>query len=110
QQLISWNATETSYERDACIHELIERQAALHGEAVAVLFGAEQLSYAELNGRANQLAAYLRGRLVENSLVGIYLDRGPEMLIALLAVLKAGAAYVPLAPDHPAARLAYMIE
>ena len=105
-----WNATETNYERDAGIHELIERQAALHGENVALVFGAEQLSYAELNGRVNQLAAYLRHRHVETSLVGIYLDRSPEMVIALLAVLKAGAAYVPLAPEHPAARLAYMIE
>jgi amino acid adenylation domain-containing protein len=108
--LDSWNATEERYERDAPLHELIERQAALHGDEVAVVFGTEQLSYAELNGRANQLAAYVRKRLAADSLVGIYLDRGPEMVVALLAVLKAGAAYVPLAPEHPAARLEYMIE
>jgi amino acid adenylation domain-containing protein len=104
-----WNKTAEWYERETCVHELIERQAALHAGDVAVVFGAEQLSYAELNGRANQLAAYLRKRLTTDSLVGIYLDRGPQMVIALLAVLKAGAAYVPLAPEHPAARLEYMI-
>ncbi len=104
-----WNQTQQEYEREACVHELIERQVAVHGQDVAVVFGEEQLSYAELNGRANRLAAYLRGRVAEESLVGIYLDRGLEMMIAVLAVWKAGAAYVPLAPEHPATRLEYMI-
>ena len=110
QQLVAWSQTKHEYELDTCIHELIERRVAVHAQDVAVGFGDQQLSYAELNGRANQLAAYLRRRLAAGSLVGIYLDRGPEMVIAVLAVLKAGAAYVPLAPEHPAARLEYMIE
>lgn len=110
QQLLSWNQTTREYEREACIHELIERQVAVHAKEVAVVFGEEQLTYEELNGRANQLAAYLRERLVEECLVGINLDRGVELVIAVLAVLKAGAAYVPLSPEQPAARLAYMIE
>ena len=110
QQLISWNQTKQRDPRATSVHELIERQAELHQKDVALVFGTRQLSYEELNGRANQLAAYLKGRVAEDSLVGIYLDRGPEMVIAVLAVLKAGAAYVPLAPEHPAARLEYMID
>jgi amino acid adenylation domain-containing protein len=110
QQLVAWNQTKHEYDLDTCIHELIERRVDGHTQDVAVVFGQEQLSYTELNGRANQLAAYLRRRVAAGSLVGIYLDRGPEMVIAVLAVLKAGAAYVPLAPEHPAARLEYMIE
>ena len=110
QQLVAWNQTKHEYDLDTCIHELIERRVDGHAQDVAVVFGQEQLSYTELNGRANQLAAYLRRRVAAGSLVGIYLDRGPEMVIAVLAVLKAGAAYVPLAPEHPAARLEYMIE
>src|SRR5262249_34978025 len=113
------NQTEQRFEGETCVHQLIERQAELHRLDVALVFGAEQLSYEELNEKANQLAAYLRGRLAEESkpsadyadrLVGIYLERGPEMVVAVLAVLKAGAAYVPLATEHPAARLEYMIE
>jgi non-ribosomal peptide synthetase component F len=104
-----WNQTEQRFEGESCVHELIERQVELHGRDVAVVFEARQLSYEELNSRANHLAAYLRNGLAEGSLIGIFLDRGPEMIIAVLAVLKAGAAYVPLATELPVARLEYMI-
>ena len=109
-QLTTWNNTRRSYPRELCVHELIETQAALQPQQVAVVFGTQALSYDELNRRANQLAAYLRGHLVEASLVGIYLERGPELVVALLAVLKMGAAYVPLDTEAPSSRLAFMIE
>jgi aspartate racemase len=109
-QLTTWNNTRRSYPRELCVHELIETQAALQPQQVAVVFGTQALSYDELNRRANQLAAYLRGHLIEASLVGIYLERGPELVVALLAVLKMGAAYVPLDTEAPSSRLAFMIE
>jgi len=110
QQLITWNNTQRAYSRELCVHELIERQAALQPQKVAVVFGAQQLSYEELNRRANQLAAYLQAHRVADGLVGIYLERGPELIVTLLAVLKAGAAYVPLDTESPASRLAFMIQ
>ncbi|HWF87676.1 MAG TPA: condensation domain-containing protein, partial [Pyrinomonadaceae bacterium] len=90
-----WNQTAQIFAEEACVHELIERQVELHGPDVALVFGARQLTYEELNARANQLAGYLTSKLPAghaDRLVGIYLDRGPEMVIAVLAVLKAGAA------------------
>src|SRR5580704_10167799 len=89
---------------------LFEAQAARTPEAVAVVCGAESLSYAELNARANALAHHLIGRGVgPEALVGICLERSLEMVVALLATLKAGAAYLPLDPDYPATRLAHML-
>jgi amino acid adenylation domain-containing protein len=110
QVLYQWNNTQRSYPRELCVHELIEQRAALEPDKTVVVFGPQQLTYAELNRRANQLASYLRAYLGEESLVGIYLERGPELIIALLAVLKAGAAYVPLGIESPSSRLAFMIE
>jgi amino acid adenylation domain-containing protein len=93
------------------IHGMIEAQAALTPEADAVFFQDERLSYRELDRRAGQLAAYLRNRgFARGSRVAVLVDRSIDMLVALLGVLKAGCAYVPLAPNHPAARLKSILE
>jgi non-ribosomal peptide synthetase component F len=101
-----------SAERRACVHEMVAQRAAENPNALAVS-GAQQqeeLSYAELDRRANRLANYLRANGVErNVVVGLYLDRSPAMVVAALAILKAGGAYVPLDPIHPVERLAFML-
>ena len=97
-------------ERAACVHEFVAQQAAENPNALAVSSGHEELSYAELDRRANRLANYLRSVGVErNVVVGLYLDRSPAMVVAALAILKAGGAYVPLDPIHPVERLAFML-
>jgi amino acid adenylation domain-containing protein len=94
----------------ACVHEFVAQRAAKNPNAVAVSNRYEELSYAELDCRSNQLANYLRSVGVErNVVVGLYLDRSPAMVIAALAILKAGGAYVPLDPIHPVERLAFML-
>ena len=109
--LYEWNDTRTEYPSDKCVHELFEDQAARTPDAVAVVFAAEELSYAELNRRANRLAHYLRRLGVRpDDRVAICAERGLAMVVALLAVLKAGAAYVPLDPAYPADRLRFMFE
>ena len=106
-----WNATTTDYPRDATIHELFEEQAKAHPSAIAITFGREQLTYDQLNRRANRLAHRLRKLEVSRDLpVGVCLDRSLETVVALLAILKAGGAYVPLDPEYPTERLAFMIE
>ena len=97
-------------ERRACVHESVARRAAEDPNALAVAGGQEELSYGELDRRANRLANYLRSIGVErNVVVGLYLDRTPAMVVAALAILKAGGAYVPLDPIHPVERLAFML-
>ena len=111
QILVDWNDTAADYPEDKWIHTLFETQAAHSPEAVAVIFGDEQLSYHELNCRANQLAHYLRKHGVgSEDVVGICMERSLEMFIGLLAILKAGGAYVALEPDFPGARLSFMLE
>jgi amino acid adenylation domain-containing protein len=111
QILIDWNNTATDYPEDACLHELIGEQARRTPTAVAVVHEGYQLSYKELNSRSNQLARYLlRLSIIPGASVGICMDRSPEMLVALLATLKAGAAYVPLDPGYPAERLTFMVK
>ncbi len=96
--------------RDRCIHELFEEQAARQPQAVAVTFADRQLTYGELNSRANQLAHHLRALGVRpDTLVGICVERSLEMVVGLLGILKAGGAYVPLDPEYPQERLAYML-
>ncbi|HEY7770695.1 AMP-binding protein, partial [Longimicrobium sp.] len=108
--LEEWNRTEAEYPTDLCIHELFEAQAARTPNAVAVDWNDETLSYAALDHAANRLANHLRRRGVgPETRVGICLERGPEQVIALLAVLKAGGACVPLDPAYPAERLAFML-
>jgi amino acid adenylation domain-containing protein len=111
QLLYAWNATQAEFPADTCVHELFEQQVAKSPDAIAVVFEDQQLSYAELNRRANRLAHYLRERGVGPDLrVAICVERSFEMVVALLAVLKAGGAYVPLDPAYPAERLGYMIQ
>jgi amino acid adenylation domain-containing protein len=111
QQLLQWNNTFAQYPQDKCIHQLFEEAVSLSPDAVAVVFEGEELSYRELNARANQLARHLRSLGVEPEvLVGICVERSPLMVIGLLGVLKAGGAYVPLDPNYPKERLAFMLE
>lgn len=106
-----WNDTALPYPGDRCIHELFEEQVARTPNAVAVTFGTCALSYAELDARANQLAHMLRAMLIgPEARVGIRLERSLELMIALLGVMKAGAAYVPMDPAYPSERCAYILE
>ncbi|MET1066567.1 MAG: amino acid adenylation domain-containing protein [Pseudomonas prosekii] len=111
QTLAEWNPQPTRLPRQRCLHQAIEAQASRAGEAIALTFGEQHMSYAELNRQANRLAHQLIGAGVgPEVLVGIAAERTPQMIIGLLAILKAGGAYVPLDPAYPAERLAYMIE
>jgi amino acid adenylation domain-containing protein len=106
----AWNHTRTPFPRDRCIHELFEEQAARTPDAPAVLEDERATSYGELNRRANQLARRLRGEGVgREARIGVAMQPSVDMLVAVLGVLKAGAAYVPLDPEHPARRLATML-
>jgi amino acid adenylation domain-containing protein len=110
-RIVGWNRTTARYPADRCIHQLFESQAARTPHAVALTFGAERLTYAQLDARANQLARHLRGLGVRaESRVGVCLERGLELMIGILAVMKAGGAYVPMDPAHPAERIAYLLE
>ena len=110
QLLVEWNNTATDYPHDACIHELFEEQVKKSPDAIAVVFEDQQLTYGELNRRANQLAHYLRKLGVgPEVLVGICMERSLEMIIGLIGILKAGGAYVPLDPEYPKERLAFMM-
>src|SRR5687768_704929 len=105
----SWNETARDYERGVKLPELIEQQAALTPDAVAVVSAGEQMSYRELNERANQLAHYLIAAGVgPEVLVAVLMERSVELVVSLLAVLKAGGAYIPLDPVYPRARVAAM--
>ncbi len=111
QLLIEWNGTAADYPRDRCLHQLFEEQARRTPEAAAVAFGDRQLTYAQLNARANRLARHLRELGVgPEVLAAICVERSLEMAVGLLGILKAGGAYVPLDPDYPAERLAFMLE
>jgi len=110
QVLVQWNQTHRDYPQEGCIHELFEQQAARTPQQVAVVFDKQEISYGQLNQRANQLANYLVSLGVEaESLVGLCLERSVEMIVGLLAILKAGGAYVPLDASYPAERLAYLM-
>jgi amino acid adenylation domain-containing protein len=109
--LIEWNATQSDYPKYKCIHQLFEEQAERAPDSVAIIFENQQLSYGDLNHRANQLAHYLRRQGVRTEArVAICLERSIEMIVGLLAVLKAGGAYVPLDPEYPKERLAFMLK
>jgi len=111
QLLVEWNATETDYPQDVCIHQLFEAQVEKTPNAIAVIFEDQQLTYQQLNTRANQLAHYLQSLGVQpDSLVGICVERSLSMIVGLLGILKAGAAYLPLDPAYPQERLAFMLE
>jgi len=111
QLLFDWNRTQADFPNTLCIHELFARQAERTPDAIAVAHGDERLSYRELNERANQWAHHLRslGAGPEKP-IGIALERSPEMIAGVLAILKAGAAYVPLSPDTPPERFEMMLQ
>ena len=110
QLLVEWNQTAVAYPKERCVHELLEEQVERAPEAVAVVFEDEQLTYRQLNERANQLARHLQGLGVgPDTLVAICLERSLEMVVGLLGILKAGGAYVPLDPSYPKERLAFML-
>ncbi|WP_229547355.1 non-ribosomal peptide synthetase [Nostoc sp. CHAB 5836] len=104
--LVAWNDTHADYAQDKCIHQLFAEQVERSPDAVAVVFENQQLTYRQLNERANQLAHYLQTQGVKPEvLVGICVERSPEMIIGMLAILKAGGAYLPLDPAYPQERL-----
>ncbi|MBE7383125.1 MAG: amino acid adenylation domain-containing protein [Leptolyngbya sp. SIO1E4] len=108
--LLPWKGTAAECPDYPCIHQLFESQVERTPDAIAVIFEEQQLTYQELNDRANQLAHYLQGLGVgPDGLVGLCLERSLDMVIALLGILKAGGAYVPLDPVYPSDRLAYML-
>lgn len=111
EMLIGWNATRTAYPADQCVHTLFEAQAARHPDRLAVVFAEQQLTYGALNARANQLAHYLRSLGIgPESFVAICIERSADLLVGILAILKAGGTYVPLDPTYPGERLTYMLE
>ncbi|MCA1993256.1 MAG: amino acid adenylation domain-containing protein, partial [Coleofasciculus sp. S288] len=111
QSLREWNQTQADYLKDVCIHQLFEAQVEKTPDAVAVVFENQQLTYRELNQRANQLAHYLQELGVKPEvLVGICVERSLDMLVGLLGILKAGGAYVPLDPAYPKERLAFILQ
>jgi amino acid adenylation domain-containing protein len=110
QLLVEWNQTQTNYPQ-TCIHQLFESQVELNGDAIALILEAEQLTYHELNHRANQLAHYLIKLGVKpEDLVSIAIERSLETIVGILGILKAGAAYLPLDLASPPTRLAAILE
>ncbi len=111
QQFREWNNTSRVLPDKQCIHQLFEEQVERTPEAIALVFEDQQLTYQQLNQRANQLAHYLRKRGVKPEiLVGICVERSLEMIIGILGIIKAGGAYVPLDPTYPEERLNFMLE
>ena len=111
QILIDWNSNQVDYPDHLCIHQLFEEQAAKTPDAIAVVAEQKQLTYQELDRRAQQLANYLQSIGVKPEvIVGICLERSLEAIIAILAILKAGGAYLPLDPAYPQQRLKYIIQ
>ncbi|XYH97433.1 amino acid adenylation domain-containing protein [Sorangium sp. So ce1128] len=108
---VAWNATQTAYPRDACIHELFEVQVERTPGAIAAVEGGEALTYGELNRRANRLAHRLSAhRRGPDMRVAVFVERSLDVLVALLGILKAGGAYVPLDPRYPDERLRFMLD
>ncbi|HLJ68941.1 MAG TPA: amino acid adenylation domain-containing protein [Chloroflexota bacterium] len=123
--LVEWNATASDYPKDLCVHQLFEQQAARTPEAIAASFEGREITYRALGAQAELLAAQLREKLhaqptqpgtrnrgpgTTNPLIAVFVERSLEMLVAILGVAKAGCAYVPLDPDYPEKRIAYILE
>jgi amino acid adenylation domain-containing protein/non-ribosomal peptide synthase protein (TIGR01720 family) len=110
QLVVEWNDTAAEYPPDQCVHDLFEAATAQTPEAIAVISEQSQLTYHQLNESSNQVAHYLKtlGVTAEN-LVGVYLERSPELIIAILGVLKAGGAYLPMDPSYPKTRIQWML-
>ncbi|HHV28103.1 MAG TPA: amino acid adenylation domain-containing protein [Clostridium sp.] len=106
-----WNNTQAEYSEDLCIHQMFEAQVEKTPDAVALFFEGKELTYKELNRRANRLANYLIELGVKNNtFVGICMERSFEMIVGLLAILKAGGAYLPLDPSYPCERIDFMLK
>ncbi|MFN2413682.1 MAG: amino acid adenylation domain-containing protein [Pyrinomonadaceae bacterium] len=111
QLLVGWNETAADYPRGACLHELFEAQARAKPDATAVVFGGQRLSYGKLDARANRLARHIsKLGAGPESVVGICVERSPEVVVAILGALKAGCAYLMLDPAYPPERLSLMLE
>ena len=111
QLLIDWNKTATDYPRTSSIHRIFEDQARRTPDAIALTAGDQSLTYSELNEKANQLARFLdSGGIKPGARVALCLDRSLEVIAGLLAILKVGAAYVPVDASYPASRLTFLIE
>ncbi|WP_270171318.1 non-ribosomal peptide synthase/polyketide synthase [Paenibacillus sp. SYP-B4298] len=111
QQYPLWNRTGVNEVLGRCVHELVSEEAQLRPEGLAVACGAEHMTYRMLNERANALAHYLLARGVDSSsIVAIYLNRSLDLAVAQLAVLKTGAAYMPIDPAYPSQRVSYMLQ
>ncbi|QJD80156.1 non-ribosomal peptide synthetase [Spirosoma rhododendri] len=110
EQLARWNNTQADYPRDTPLDQLIEQTSATYATKPALIFNGSTLSYRQLNETANQLAHYLLASGVrQGDIIGVAVDRSPDMLIALLAILRAGAAYLPLDPTYPQDRISFMV-
>ena len=111
RQIVDWNSTAAEYPREKTIHGIFGDQVARYPDRVAVVFEHTQLTYRELDERSNRLANYLREQGVrEDTLVALCLDRTPDMIVAILAVLKAGGAYLPIDPEYPDERRFYIVD
>jgi amino acid adenylation domain-containing protein len=108
--LVDGNATAAQYPQNTCVHQLFEAQVKSTPNTIAAVFEKEQLTYAELDRRANQLANYLRKMGVKpGTLVGVFVERSVDMIVALLGVMKSGGAYVPMDPTYPAERISFVL-
>ena len=111
QVLKDFNGTNADYPKDKTLHQLFEEQVEKTPEHIAVVFEDRQLTYRELNARANQLARVLRGKGVQpDSIVAIMAERSLEMIVGIMAILKSGGAYLPIGPEYPKERIQYMLE
>lgn len=109
--IAQWNRTDAPFPHDACLHRLFEQRAAATPDAVALRFEGEEITYRDLDRRANAIAHLLGARGVQpRRLVGLSLSRSPALIASILGILKAGCAYVPLDPSYPAASLDFMID
>jgi amino acid adenylation domain-containing protein len=109
--LVEWNDTRRDFPRDKCVHQLFEDQVRRSPQAIAVVCEGHSLSYSQLNSEANKLADRLKSLGVgPGALVGLCVERSLAMLIGMIGILKAGAAYLPLDPDHPQARLDFILQ
>lgn len=109
--VVDWNQTDSLYPRESCIHQLFQRQAARTPDAISAVFADDRLTYRDLDRRANQLAHHLLGLGVgPGAMIGVCIERSLAQLVALLGILKAGCAYVPLDPELPASRLRFLLE
>jgi amino acid adenylation domain-containing protein len=114
EQLIDWNKTQVNYQHKKCIHQLFEEQVNKAPDSIAIVYESNQMTYAELNRRANRLARYLQS-LPENNaacdrIIGILIDRSFEMIISMLACLKSGFSYLPVDTDYPGGRIDYIFQ